>query len=330
MKFETFIPEFKSIFKDELKDFINYKRSNGYIYDVGLCNYYKKLDNFFIEIDLTTKKINQDIVDQWMVKAEGRKSNTKGSYFSTILKFCKYLRIFNYENIIEPEGVNIKYRSNFIPYIYTNSEIKSLMKEINIKINEKPKQLKYKTFKVIFTLFYCCGLRHREALNIKVRHFDIISKKIIIENSKNNVSREIPLSDTVFNLLNTYVKNNNYETEEDYIFLNNNKTQMTIANDYYIWQEIKKNANLSLRYDGNYPRLHDLRHTFAINSLKQMEKKGFDLYTSLPILSTYLGHKSIVETEYFVRLIKGEYENLNNKIHNYTKEIYERKDNFYE
>lgn len=47
-----------------------------------------------------------------------------------------------------------------------------------------------------------------------------------------------------------------------------------------------------------------LRHTFCVRALEQMQEKGFDLYTSLPLLSTYLGHKHITETEYYLRMME--------------------------
>ncbi len=61
------------------------------------------------------------------------------------------------------------------------------------------------------------------------------------------------------------------------------------------YKELLEKAIIPVRYDGKRQRIHDLRHTFAVNSLKQMEQKGFDLYTSTSVLSVYLGHKSITE-----------------------------------
>ena len=46
-----------------------------------------------------------------------------------------------------------------------------------------------------------------------------------------------------------------------------------------------------------------MRHAFCVHTLEQMQAKGFDLYTSLPLLSVYLGHKHITETEYYLRLV---------------------------
>jgi integrase len=45
-----------------------------------------------------------------------------------------------------------------------------------------------------------------------------------------------------------------------------------------------------------------LRHTFAVHALEQMVEQGWDLYTALPMLSTYLGHRTLAATERYVRL----------------------------
>lgn len=55
------------------------------------------------------------------------------------------------------------------------------------------------------------------------------------------------------------------------------------------------------------PRLHDLRHTFAVTSLANMAESGIDLYVSLPILSNYLGHGSLKATNHYVRLTVAMY-----------------------
>ena len=71
---------------------------------------------------------------------------------------------------------------------------------------------------------------------------------------------------------------------------------------YSRFHQLLLDAKIPPRKDGGRQRLHDIRHTFCIRALEQMQKKGFDLYTSLPLLSRYLGHKHITETEYYLRL----------------------------
>lgn len=58
------------------------------------------------------------------------------------------------------------------------------------------------------------------------------------------------------------------------------------------------------------PRIHDLRHTFAVNSLAGMAEAGINLYASLPILSNYLGPQSIEATNHYVRLTASMFPHL--------------------
>src|SRR5690606_28500309 len=62
------------------------------------------------------------------------------------------------------------------------------------------------------------------------------------------------------------------------------------------------------------PRIHDLRHTFAVTSMANMAESGIDLYVSLPILSNYLGHRSLEATNHYVRLTAGMFPDLVRKM----------------
>ena len=324
----NYIPNFKSHFKDELRNFIIYKRSNGYIYGQDICCGLSKLDKFFLSLNTNKKIINQDIVDKWLLCCKSsNKAIMKGRYFSVISTFCKYLRIMGYFNIIQPESYNITYHNNFIPYIFSKEEI---VKMNNILLNKTNinEFNNITTFYVLFNLYYCCGLRRCEALNLQIGDFNITDKTIIIRNSKNNTSRIIPLTDKLFVLLSNYLKIR--ASDSKYIFISEYGKKFRKEYVTTLFKRLLKEANIPLTYEGKHQRLHDLRHSFSVHSLKQMEDKGFDLYTSLPILSVYLGHKSIIETEYYLRLVKLENENVINKSKNYTKNLYGKKDKFYE
>lgn len=284
---------FKSIFKEELKDFINYKKSQGYIYSKNVCWLFKHLDEFFVEISLKKKEINSDTIEKWLIKSTNNCIEMKKRYYFTIDMFTKYLTIREYDNITIPANNPYHGKNNFIPYIYSKKELFSIFQ--NSKNND--------TLYVALHLLYNCGLRISEVANLKVENVDIDNKTILIEHSKNDRTRIIPLNDSIINLINNYISKYNLK-KEMFIFLNH-KTRDNFMN-YYLrkpFHGILKTINIQLKENGTFPRIHDLRHTFAVHALEQMKNKGFDLYTSLPILSIYMGHKSIVETEYYLRLI---------------------------
>ena len=110
--------KFESIFKEELSQFILYKRSNNYKYSKPIIFRLYELDRFFLSLNTSTKIINQEIVDKWLSTCNiNNKEATKCKYFSVISQFCNFLRMNGYENIIQPEANKLKFHSEFIPYI---------------------------------------------------------------------------------------------------------------------------------------------------------------------------------------------------------------------
>ena len=79
-------------------------------------------------------------------------------------------------------------------------------------------------------------------------------------------------------------------------------TRISANSAYNRFKEILEKCGISHLGHNQGPRLHDIRHTFAVHSLQHMVESGLDIYTALPILSVLLGHSSIYATENYVRL----------------------------
>ena len=89
--------------------------------------------------------------------------------------------------------------------------------------------------------------------------------------------------------------------EDDYIFTNANGGRLDEKAVYEKHREFLFQAGIPYLGDGNGPRIHDWRPHMALYSFKQMTDSGLDMYVALPILSAYLGHKTIFATEKYVR-----------------------------
>ena len=79
------------------------------------------------------------------------------------------------------------------------------------------------------------------------------------------------------------------------------------------FRTILETCGIPFHGDKKGPRVHDLRHTFAVHSMLQMVNQGMDLYTCLPILSAALGHRSLRSTEKYVRLTQAMYPEVEKK-----------------
>lgn len=296
---------FISIFKDEFDEFIKYKRSMGYQYAKSTINCYARLDKFFYDNKLIKKEINKDLYDKWLTQNNCDISNNYLAIkYSIIKQFCSFLIENSYENIYYSDEYNIKYKKEFIPHIYTDNEIRRIF---NLLPNFEF------VFEIITKLLYSTGLRISETLDIELSNVDLNNNKLTVINSKNNVSRIILLSDSMNNLLKEYINSKTY-FDTKYLFSNNGKK--------YSYQRFRCFYCKILNDLDIKARIHDLRHTFAVNSLNQMVEKGYDIYTSLPILSRYMGHKDIKSTEYYLRFIEKYYDDITNSLMNYYGNIY--------
>jgi len=295
---------FISIFKDELDEFINYKKSLGYVYRKETIYWYDKLDKYFNQNNLTKKEISKEIYDKWLIKRENESNNTYALRYTAIRQFCIYLINNKYENIYYSDEYNIRYKKEFIPHIYTEDEIKKIF-ELSTNVDL--------TFEVIIKLLYSTGLRISEVLNIEIDNVNLKNNQIYIINGKNNVSRIIVMSDSMNNKLKEYINSKTY-FDTKYLF--------SSKGNKYGYQKVKYNYKKILSDLNINARIHDLRHTFAVNALNQMVEKGYDIYTSLPLLSQYMWHKRIESTEYYLRFIEKYYDDVTNAANNYYGNIY--------
>jgi len=127
---------------------------------------------------------------------------------------------------------------------------------------------------------------------------------LVIKDTKNGKQRMIPISESLSSVCRDYVHHRDSlplpKSDGGYFFISLNGTACSTDAVYRWFRELLKIARIPFTGNHHGPRLHDLRHTFAVNSLAQMAECGVDLYCALPILSTYLGHQSLSATDSYV------------------------------
>ena len=133
----------------------------------------------------------------------------------------------------------------------------------------------------------------------------------------------VVMSDSLLSLMKLYADKTFYQIPDTgYIFRNSKDTCLSAdwINEVHI--RILQEAKIPYIGGGKGPRVHDWRHVFSINSFKNMIDNGMDMYVALPILSTYLGHKSIMATERYLRLTVSMYPSIEKKFGKTLDEIF--------
>lgn len=298
MKNETFF----GIYKYYFDGFLIYKRSLGYNYGRSMVYDMIDLNKYLDRCNPDQIIITEEIANEYIREKEYLSSGSIHRHESILRQFSIYLKNMGSKDIFIYTENHIKVSTDFTPYIFKKKEMELIFKAID-EIQEPHKDSHdYKMFyQVIIRLLYGCGLRVSEALNLKLEDVDLINNLLMINNSKDNVSRLVPFNENLSYWMKKYhdkhIDNINYFFE---FRIGQKRSKSCVS------QRFKNNilvlAGIPKKADGTGPRLHDLRHTFACHSLDKMIKSGKDPYCALPYLSTYLGHKGIESTEKYLRL----------------------------
>jgi integrase len=164
-------------------------------------------------------------------------------------------------------------------------------------------------------MIYMCGLRVSEARFLKVADVDLKEGVLTINQSKKDNSRLVPMSDFLTKYCRIFSKKaHTHSAPEDYYFPALGGKSMTLSNLYHNFRRFLWRAKISHRGRGFGPRIHDMRHCYAINCLKKWVKQEKDLMVYLPVLKTYMGHDSFKETAYYLRLTADVFPDITLKI----------------
>lgn len=304
---------FSGPFKDVIPAYIQHKRAIGYKVAASELYRLRELDRFFQERGVTEPVITRVMYDDWTALREGQRPVMVTRRQVCIRSLGKFLHSLGYKNIYVGEDDNRNFQNDFVPYVFSKEEIDRMFRVMKKKCREYPTYLNH-SFRILMSLYYCCGLRKSEAQRLCVGDIDFQSGKITILHSKGDVSRMVIASETLLEELQAY--NAAYCLESlptDPFVKNLTGGHFTDSALYNYFHTLLEEANIPKRMDGRRQRLHDIRHTFCVHALEQMQEKGFDLYTSLPLLCTYLGHKHVKETEHYLHFVEEYHGSVLNK-----------------
>lgn len=297
------------LFSEHIRDigesYVRYKHSLGF-----KCSYHDQSSiNSMLEFiymhstTAVTWALTPEVVYSYAAGSGKERPRTIHLKQSMIRQFGLFMKLQGIDTFILPREL-IKTPKDFIPYIFTKDEIESILYHADRIGPNKNKFINTPfVYPTIFRVLYGCGLRVGEALSLLNNDVDLDNGVITIHNGKTNVSRLVPISDSLREYLIYY--NNRVQRGNNIYFFpalrGERYSDVTVRNTF---RKLLKKAEIMPLPSGFYPRVHDLRHTFCVHSLEQMVTNGMDPYCSLPTLSTYVGHKGIESTEYYLRLTK--------------------------
>ena len=213
------------------------------------------------------------------------------------------------------------------PYIYSKIELKRLF-EASMHFQKNRSKIVPECIQMIIKLTYLLGLRIQETISIRLIDIDMESSLVVIHNTKFNKTRLVPFNQQVKSMLCKFVNWRNSQHpncgKDSALFLDRECQPYKIDTIQDCFQRIREVARIK-RDDGAYyqPRIHDLRHSFAVHRLTAWYREGKDVQRCLCHLSTYLGNDDISHTSVYLTMTDNIYKEANklfNEYRNGTKE----------
>lgn len=307
---------FKSVFKDEMELFILMKRNESLKYKKEE-SILTLIDCIIIKCNIIDKCISKEQFSTVMVCFSNRTLSQQATIYKLFVIFIKFLTLQEIKNC-EYVELTYHYHSGFVPFLYTKEDFIKIVNAVDDAVeaekNHRYFRLYY-SYSIIIRLLYSSGLRRSEATNLTYSDVNFELKTISILNSKRNVSRLIPLSDSMFAMLSTYITYFNIKKGMLFVNTTGNKINGNHLFDFY------KRIIQSLRFTNNV-RLHDLRHQFANEAYSKITNNGIDEKVALVYLHRYLGHNTIYETEHYLHSTTLSKESLLKKNSEFSKKIF--------
>lgn len=291
---------YEGIFAELLTNFIIFKRALGYKYQAEAEELFR-FSKFSTTFNLNEPNLTKDIVQAWCARRPDEGSKNNHRRISTLRQFGLYLNSLGHKAYVAQAESHTRHYT-YIPYIFTHSEIERIFINSDQLCPRRFSTIPF-IIPVILRLLYSCGLRISEAVKLKNRNVNLQDGILTIKDSKFGKDRLIPMSQSMGHICRQYYQVlHHHSSIDDYFFMKTNRQPVTSNNVYRRFREILWDSGISHGGKGLGPRLHDLRHTYAVHALKQAVDRGVDVYCALPILSTFLGHASVEATSQYVRL----------------------------
>jgi integrase/recombinase XerD len=199
-----------------------------------------------------------------------------------------------------------KHPPPFVPYIYTRDEIRRLLDAIPSSQDYRT-LIEPDTLRAILLLLYGAGLRVSEALTLSVADVDLPKALITVRDTKFFKSRLVPIGQQLAGVLTEFAHRRaashpGNDTESPF-FLGKRGTAIHLQTMDGTFQRLRDCAGIRRSDGARYqPRLHDMRHSFAVHRLIQWYQQGADVHRLLYHLSVYLGHTHLRHTQVYLTM----------------------------
>ena len=249
--------------------------------------------------------LSRELADQWIQKTPWENETNHGHRISILRGLSLFMARLGYTTVPIPQRLFPWNSVSYCPTIFSDRELGALLKAVD-QLGTQSKGLSMAiVFPVVFRILVGCGTRISETLHIEKRDLDLELGCVLLRFTKNDKQRVIPIASSIIDRLRNYLDLAKHFPGLDsspLLFANRDGKAYSNETAYRHFRSALHLAGISHGGKGKGPRLHDLRHTYAVRVLNKWVKDGNNLTTALPYLAVYMGHSGLRASERYLRL----------------------------
>ncbi|NWK97351.1 integrase/recombinase [Sphingobium lactosutens] len=294
---------------DAVKAMVAEKRAVGYKYNAEEAMLHR-----FVAFTRSQfpglETITEASANAWIEAAQKRTvtTSTMQGLTSPVRHLARWLTLHDVAAYALPTGV-LRRPAAYVPHIYSDAELAAFFAQTDRCHYCSAVPLRHLVMPVLFRTIYACGLRCSEARLLRTEDVDLATGLLQIRDAKGGKDRQIPVSEPLRVRLAHYHAQFDWMGHE-WFFPGQRGCPLSLWNVYNNFRRFLWQARISHGGRGHGPRVHDLRHSHAVHNLRKWFAAGKDVGAMLPILQTYMGHSSIADTAYYLRLTAESYPDI--------------------
>ena len=287
--------EFTGEYASLMGDYVAFRQNLGFVMPESSQRWLLLMAELLYAMPPVPEVIDLERAEAIAARRDGESDRTRQSRFVVLRQLCLYLNRIGIAAYVPPAG-QVKASNEFVPRIVSEAEMARIIEVAEGKaLRWPPMALK---------ILWCTGIRIGELSALTVGDFHRGDRSLYIAHAKNDRSRIIPVSESLAGELGDYI-DEHVPGGDSCRWLFPGKDPGTHRNKKAIGNRLRgiyREAGV-LTDEGRPIRTHDIRHSFAIAALEKMVGQGRDVYVALPLLSTFMGHANIYDTEYYLRFL---------------------------
>jgi len=280
--------------RQALADYLTMRHALGYKMDKA-----ERLLGQFVAFaeDRGETHVRTETAVAWATRPTGAAAIWTSRRLAEVRLFARHLHTLDGVTEVPPDDLLPARRSRATPYLYTSQEVAELMRATEILRGSHVQA----TYRTLVGLLAATGMRVGEAIGLDRDDFDAGSGMLTIRHGKFDKARALPLHPSTVAALETYLRRDDCPRKGNTptLLISSTGKRLRYGTVQPIFHKLLQHCGIAPRSTTCRPRIHDLRHSFAVSTIVDDYRSGVP-GSRLAILSTYLGHADPGSTYWYL------------------------------